>query len=325
MDTNGGFVRQLERQLLNESDSNDGALVVMGVDFLELIYSQHGFFAAENATITLAQRLSDQLNEEDICGHLQEDVFAVLLPGSTVSDGMQFAEVAAREFSEQNGILPEKKNRLSASGVVLNWPSGNSANDGIARGLATLGHVRCCGGNLVLDANEIEQEFSNWQQQLEDDTLRQPITAQHVMESLPLVLPINGSSSFDKHSLRIYAFESGRALPPCVPVVDEKGHLLGVVDPDAFHQYGSDVFQSLGEHLVPVSATVNSSLPLDELFSAMEMVQNDYLVVVDNRKPVGFITSDNLATLATQPLEEQADFEQQQFEESLASLVVPFC
>jgi len=320
--TRTGFVRQLERQMNNESETKDGALVVIGIDFFDLIYSKHGYFAAEEASTLLAQCLSDQLSEEDFCGVLDQGVFAVLLHDSTVNEGVQFAEIVAKEIDAQDTSISNNKNRLSVSGVVINWPCGASAGDVVERGLAVLTHVKCFGGGLILDANKVEQDFSTWQQQHDVESPSPAVFARHVMEALPLVLPIDGFTLTHEHSLGIYALTPDQTLPPCIPVVDEHGVLLGVLEQNSLRQLGNAVFQALDEHLIPAPATVQANLPFDELCSTMEMVKENYLIVVENKRPIGYITSENLAALTVDPIEEQANTQRAQNEVDLSSLVV---
>ncbi|QEG34454.1 diguanylate cyclase domain-containing protein [Bythopirellula goksoeyrii] len=315
--TRSGFVRQLERQLRTKNDAQDGALVVMGIDALSRLHMQKGYFAVREATTMLAQCLNEKLSDEDLCGIVQEGEFAVLLQGCTVSEGIELAQDISKQVNHKYSASHGENSSLSISGVVLNWPAGDTAEDAVTRGTTALSQVRGYGGNLILDANDVEQEFSTWKQKFPP---YHEVYAQHVMEALPLVLPKDGLGSGENQSLGIYSFASNQTLPPCVPVVDEKGQLLGALESDSFRQSGSDVFHTIDEHLVPVSDTVKVDMRLDEIISSMAMAQKDYLVVVENEKPVGYITYDNLAALTVDPIDEQSGLDPA--EAGLNSLVV---
>ncbi len=314
------FIQKLERQLHNNRDAHDGALVVMGIDSLERLQAQYGFSAVEDATTRLAQCLNAELSSEDFCGIVQEGIFVVLLQECTVSEGVQFGEDISKQFNEQSTAADGKRARQSVSGIVLNWPTGETANDAVHRGVTALGYVRCSGGSLVLDVNEIEEEFSTWKRQFPS---YHEVNARHMMEALPLVLSIDDPTLIDRQGLGVYAFASGQSLPPCVPVVDEMGHLLGVVDTVALREYGSDIFGSLDEHLVPVSDTVSGSAPLDEIVNTLAISPKDYLVVVENKKPIGYISYENLAAITVDPMDRQDDSFKELADTGLNSLVVP--
>lgn len=314
------LIQKLERQLSNNRDAHDGALVVIGIDFLERLPWQYGYSAVEDATTLLAQCLNVELSDEDLCGIVQEGMFVVLLQECTVSDGVQFAEDISQQFKVQSAAVEQKRAQQTVSGVVCNWPTGASASHAVNRGVTALEHVRGFGGGLILDASQVEQDYSNWKQTFPP---YHEVYARHLMEALPLVLPINGPSSHDALGLGIYTFASDQTLPPCVPVVDDTGFLLGVVEADSFRQSGNDVFQSLDEHLVPVTETISGNLRLDEIISTLATAQTEYLLVVENRKPVGYITYENIVAMTVDPLDTEADSQQVQSDTSLSSLVVP--
>ncbi|TWU21904.1 diguanylate cyclase domain-containing protein [Bythopirellula polymerisocia] len=314
------FIRQLERQLRDTLDTKDGVLIVLGIDSLDSLRSQNGNFAVAEATTILAQCLGEELTDEDCCGVVDEGVFAVLLQGSSVSEGLEWAEDISSKFTGQAPATEGGRARHTISGVVLNWPTGNTASHEVQRGVTILGQVRSFGGDLILDGNEVEQIHSDWKQKFPP---YHEVFAHHVMEALPLVLPINGENSIDRESLGIYAFASGQNLPPCIPVVDEKGLFLGVIESNSFRQCGNDVFDSIEEHLIPVSETIKGDVRLDAIISTMASNQKDYLVVVEDSKPIGFITYENIVAMAVDPIGGEEDSQPVLVDAGMNSLVIP--
>ena len=311
-----GFTRQLERRLQDKGNATNSALVVLGVDFLETIHQQYGLVAVERACGLAAEILYGELAAEDSRGILAEGIYAALLQGRSLSDGVLFAEEIASLVNERN-VPSVYGPQISLSGVVFDWPSGDTADGTIDRALAALRHVRGCGGNHVLDANEVEHEYSAWKQEF---SAQQVTDAQHVMEALPLVLPINAVSHAS--GLGVYSFALS-PLPPCVPVVDDAGHLLGVVEPQAFRTHGKDVFGSLDEHLEPVSATLRAGSRLGDIAALLKTADKNYLLVVENKKPIGYITHETLAALELKTDDEDDDGEFALVGSDLSSLVVP--
>jgi GGDEF domain-containing protein len=315
-----GFVRQLERKLRCERGTGDGVLIALGIDFLPTIDAQYGFLAADDANSLLVTALDGELSGEDFRGRLQEGVFGVLLPGRTVSDGILFAESISQKINEQNSETNGRRPRLSISGVVLGWPSGDSSDDTVKRIVTALSHIRGFGGNLILDVLDVEQKYSDWKQQFNS---RHQVDAQQIMEALPLVLPINATNPIHKNSLGIFALSSDRSLPPCVPIVDDSGHLLGVVPEEAFQLHGNDVFNSLEVHLEAISDTVKGNTRLDEIAKSLETAERGYLLVVENKKPIGYITNHALSAIKAESFDVLHDDKLTQADLGLSSLVVP--
>lgn len=315
-----GLIRQLDRKLLNAQDTDEGAFIILGIDFLDELRSQYGSLAVDESTLNLAKLLHEELASEDLRGAIQEGVFAVLLAGRTVSEGQSFAKNISILLAAQDVTADTARPQISVSSVVLDWPAGDTGADAVTRGLTALEHARGYGGNQILTADKLEQDHSEWTQNFQPF---HEIRAEHVMESLPLVLPANGSMSADCGGSSTHAFISNQPVPPCVPVVDEGGSLVGVVEEDSWHQHGGGVFQSVDEYLVGVSELADASISFDDLVESASASERDYLVVVDNQRPIGYVTTQSLAAVKIDPVDAIYDPSLQYADEGLDTLVVP--
>lgn len=312
-----GFTRQLERKLHHSDPDTNGSLIVMGIDYLENIRALHGSSAVERISSLMAETLFGELSGDDTRGMLAEGVFAALLPGQSLGEGVLFAEEVGNVVNDRSGANNVNSLRATLSGVVFEWPSGDTAENTIRRALAALQHVRDWGGNRVLAAVEIEREYAEWQQRF---SAQQATDAQHVMEALPLILPISVANHGG--GLGIYSFESG-ALPPCVPVVDDVGHLLGVVESETFEAFGKEVFGALDEHLEPVATTLRSDSRLSDIADSLKAAGKDYLLVVEDQKPIGYVTRATLSGLEVRADDGFDDSGVLHVDHGLSSLVVP--
>ena len=315
-----GFIRQLERQQRDDRGPIDNSLIIVAIDFLPTIHAQYGYLAVEEANANLAQLLHDELSSEDFRGILHEGVHAVLLQGRTVSEGILFAKAISKKISHQRDAADTKRPQLSVSGVVLKWPSSNNAENAIKQALVAFGYMSGLGGNVIQDVETIEQQYDAWKQQF---NFRYQIDAQQIMETLPLVLPLNAMNPIHRNGLGIFALTSGQSIPPCIPVVDDSGQLLGVVEAKAFRLHGTDVFNSLEAHLEAISDTVKSNTSLDEIATALDNAERDYLLVVENKKPIGYITNQTLSAINVNSIEAIDDDKLFHEDYGLSSLVVP--
>jgi CBS domain-containing protein len=180
---------------------------------------------------------------------------------------------------------------MSLSGVVMAWPSQESAEIAIQRSLAALSRVNAWGGNQVLDINEVEREYTAWNLRLAG---QQSCDARNAMEALPLVLAHHSNGPASR--VEISSFTAGQ-IPPCVPVVDDVGHLTGVVDRETLRHQGEEVLGALDEHFEPDSTTLRGDTRFEDIVASLESADSDYLLVVENKKPIGYITGETVAAL----------------------------
>lgn len=321
--TGRGFARHLERKIQNRTGKSGSVVIALRIDSLEILSTQFGSLISEMANKTLAKCLAVQTTKEDSFALLEDGVFLVYLENSAVREGIQFAELIIKEFKAQNVLAPEFGVKITVSGTVLALPKKASAEEVIQRALIAFEQVTDSGGNQILDAQELEQSFATWRRQTTEPTPFHGTRAKHVMAPLPFVLPVDGSRSTHSESLGILALRSGAPQPPCSVVVDRQGCILGVVEQSYFDQLESKSPPSLEEHLVPVTATVDGARPLSELGELMDATESGYLIVLDDDKPIGYLTSDKLATTRFSSAAEQENSPSYQAEHNVESLVVP--
>jgi GGDEF domain-containing protein len=307
-----GFTLQLDRKLNENGNSNESALFVLRIDFLETIRAQHGSSAVEKACSLVADMVYSGLSPQDCRGIIEEGTYSVLLHDQSLGDGLLFAN----EVNEQLATIIGLGFPLSVSGVVLSCPSGDTAEVVLQRATNALDRIQGWGGKQILDLAEVERVFTAWNLKFAG---QQETDARHAMEALPLVLPLHPTSHTG--GLGIASFTEGY-LPPCVPIVDDVGHLVGVIDKSTFRTYGKDVFNALDEHLEPVSSTLRGDSPLDEIIASLEAADNDYVLVVENKKPIGYVTDETVTSLRAR-VSDCDDLSWRAADYGLNSLVVP--
>jgi GGDEF domain-containing protein len=308
-----GFTLQMGRKLKDSDGSEGHTLVVLGIDFLDTLRDQHGSTAVENACSLVADMIFSGLTAQDCRGVVEEGVFAVLLHDRSVSDGLLFAN----EVNEQFAAIIGKGIRISLSGIALGWPSGETAEVAIQRATAALDRIKGWGGKQILDLGEVEREYTAWNLRFAG---QQATDARQAMEAFPLVLPLQSASSAG--GLGITSFTEGY-MPPCLPIVDDVGHLVGVIDKTTFRTHGNEVFNSLDEHLESIPATLRGDSGLDEIVSSLESAKSDYMLVVENKKPIGYVTNETVAALRASISSDSDDRAWHAVDCGLNGLIVP--
>ncbi len=329
--TGSGFVRRLEHKnndnLEHKNNDNtettNGVVIVLSIDQQDILCTQFGSLVSEMANKTLANCLVEQMTDGDFFGSLEDGVYLVYLEGSKTSEGSQFAELIVNEFKAQQVLAPEFGARITLSGTVLDNVNKTPAQEIVQHALEAFQQVKDSGGNLIVDANDLEQYFSAWQRSNTEANSANETTAKHIMEPLPFVLTANDSHSNHSEPLQFYTLQSKAPKPPCSVVVDREARLLGIVEESYFDRPGTESIQDLEEHITPTSATVDKSLPLSELTDSLATAGSDYLIVLDNEKPIGYITRDKLAATHSISVNQQELAPLFRAEHELEELVVP--
>jgi GGDEF domain-containing protein len=315
-----GLARQLQRKIESDNTATLDTLIVLGIDHLQTIRAQHGFCALEYANSLLVESFQNELANEDLRAVLHEGVYALLLHGQGVDQAIQYTHDIIHQISDLSSVRNAEYPRLTASAVVVDWSSCDHAEQTISRAETAFDFLSAFGGNQIFSLNEVEKKHATWKQKFSSN---QGLHAQHIMETFPLVLPINAATPMNRSSLGIFSLTSSKSLPHCIPIVDVGGSLLGVVESESFRQHGNEVFHSLTEHLDPSPDTVKATSGMDEIAASLESSDSDYLLVVENKKPIGYITSQTYAAIGSTVPGEPYNRDLAKADCGLSSLVVP--
>ena len=317
-----GFIQRLEQLLQPGKSIPPSSLVTCGIDYLGIIRDQHGQRAVQNLNAALARCLTKLLSRDDICGVLEEGVFAVFLAGRSAEEAQQFAQDVADAFPGRDTLMREIKSRPSVSAAVFEYRPEQAPAELIDEASDTFAHVRAYGGNRVIDASEVQREIAEWRQAMDDGTPFQEVVAQDVMEAFPMILPQHNFQSLPLGEA-LSSAASDRPLPPCLPVVDQQGHLLGAVHPAECAQVGTWQNGHLAELITPEPAVVDFNQPLSQLFETLQSVESGLVIVVQDERPVGYITREGLASLIVDPINAWSYYQELSDEPKLAEFVVP--
>jgi diguanylate cyclase (GGDEF)-like protein len=148
------FREELEREHGRSSRAWDSyAVLRLDVDGMRAINEEFGMPVGDHVLEQVAARLKSCLREYDILARLEDDEFAVLLPGA---DSVAARAVAERMLQAIGGKLELERARgvtLSAGGALWIPPSGQVASDILERAGVVLEEARARGANeLALDA-----------------------------------------------------------------------------------------------------------------------------------------------------------------------------
>ena len=97
------------------------SLLMMDIDFFKAINDNHGHDVGDKALQHVANRISSQLREGDLCARYGGEEFVVLLPNTATDEAMQVAERIRAEVESSPLKLPKQPITLSI-GVATYQP-----------------------------------------------------------------------------------------------------------------------------------------------------------------------------------------------------------
>lgn len=276
----------------------EAALMLVGIDAYPRILSEHG----RHATRALSQGLSRTIEQQVTGGSevflLEPSVIGCWLPDATTAEAQEAADAVVQKFRGCNTLTREIRCCPSASAAVVEWDA-ESPEASLERGAQSLAHAKSFGGGEVVLAAEAEQEAQEWRRDIEDGALLRDIVAQDVMEPFPVVLPADEPRQNGTLRWLQTAWRQGLTPPPCLPLIEADGSLAGVVDV-------ARVLQA-EDQLPPASAhdptTIRPDAALADVLGAFADSADGVLVVAQDSVPLGYIASDALTELFTEPVQ----------------------
>ncbi|QDU88044.1 hypothetical protein Pla175_14140 [Pirellulimonas nuda] len=307
----------LIRRAQRLADAGPCGLVALGVDARERIEQRLGVESAREITAAAARCLADALPTDALGCALGSGVFVVLLPGYSSEQAAQFAEGVVEAFAVAEPPPSAAGACPTLSAAVTAWDPSDPVDEALDRVAAGLEQVGAYGGGCVLDLATVQQELSAWKHDTETGKPFHDVLARDLMEAFPLLL---------KADLPVSAGwgdpgTADRPFPPCIPVLDAASGLLGVVAPDGVPHGAGGVLDP--GRIEPTENTVDGAMPLSELFEAFGSVVDDYLIVLESQRPVGYLTSEGLASLVVDRIDTGTYYREPQGGDGLSALVVP--
>ncbi len=314
--TTGLLTRQSLEKKVDRSaqSSSEGptSVIVCGIDHLPLIREQYGSHAVRHLTTTLARCLERGIVKDEHCGVLGENVFVASLRRTT-EEARQFAASLAKEFAACDTLVREIRSLPSLSATVAEWTADVPAKDQFDSLQLVFEQVQSYGGSHTVLSTDVQQAIATWRANMDAGVPFEDVVAQDMMELFPMTLTTPQVEA---------GFVAAIAAPqqlrvPCIPVVDDAGQLVGEVQVGQVSDGTVPTCQGQPE-------VVTYSQPLNELFEAFSSAQSEYLVVVDdNRRPVGYVTCEALASLVLDRMDSNNYRTAASSGKGIASLIVP--
>jgi GGDEF domain-containing protein len=273
-----------------ESSSQASALLTIAIDLFTGYCQAEGTSAAQNVLTSLANTILQCAPANAIVAYARQGIFHVVLPEQNVDDARLVAEQISQTFGETQVNGDEHSPRPSVTTAIVPWRNGVSPSQLLEQAAETLLIGKQSGGDCVVEPNSFAQELLSWQTELTAGSPFANANAQDIMEPFPAVLE---REKIDVAML--VALHRSRA--PVWPFVDHEGHLVGAVlvadcgSPETWSP------KSISSQLITNPPTIAYDALFSEIYEAFSTQACLEMVVVADRRPIGYITCDGFTSL----------------------------
>ncbi len=313
-----GFVGRAETLRREGRLDRPATLAMFEIDFFEQIRVEYGRHATKTLLAGLSRSIERAAGGKAVIFMSSPDVIGVLLVDSTEADGRLFAQTVVSQFGDSDTLAREVRCCPSVSAAVSPW-SEQPAEEIIQLCEESLWHARSCGGGTVVMAEEAEQKSLAWRRDVEAGAFFQKVVAQDVMEVLPVLISSDDPAKSGQINELRRSCQQGKPVPSCLPVVDDRGMITGIVNQDALAS-GKTRQSELISQVVPM---VSPEATLVEVLDAFSECGDGRLAVVKDNRPLGYITCDTLTELFTEPVSRLKYYCESPTTPSLKDLAVP--
>lgn len=294
------------------------ACVVLDVDYLDCLNTTQGRAGADALLRAFAETLEHNRSSDEVVAHLGAGRFAVVLPGRSELDAAAWAEQMRGRLAgvtlEQDG---ETIRGTASFGVYACHRGVRTAEEILDHAVQALQSAKRSGRNCVARFGEFLGEQQIWDDLAAPGRLFEQTVARDVMT--PATVNVRTDDS-----LRKIARIAQRARLPLLPVIDERGKLAGVLTED--HQLTDAPRAAPNQTVQDLMAPAPTSFAPDaSLQSLLDYFGRDpalWVMVVDEGRPIGFVTRDNLTALI-RPITQDSFAATGPFDPSPEAMVVP--
>lgn len=286
----GGLLQTL--RLSNQSSTSKSpktiGLVLMSIDFLDKLTIRFGTESRDQLLCEVADIIEAAAGEHAWIARIRPHAFAMAFLDSTIDQAEQLAEeirlnVAAREFTVRGEAL-----FLTAT-LCVNALDGSTLNPekALAEAEKNLQYSETLGGSTVSRCGQFDDSYANWvEQHINSGAVGSKLAAQDIMT--PFTAVLREADMYDS-----YLDEVRSSDVTVAPYFDGKGKYLGILRADAWQTPGQEGFDSIVEKPTEVSERASR----DELVDHFTDHRQELVVVMSGRKPVGYITSQEMAEI----------------------------
>ena len=286
-----GLIRKLNKLASAGKSAGPGhTLLSTKIDLFSGIGRQEGASAALGLVEALATAIQQSVGDETLAAYHDDGTFHVLLPGQDAASAHAVAEQIAEKFRAAQ-VDREPSARFTLSTAIVSWQVGTGAEQLLEQGKATLAVAAQSGGNCAIDPSAFAKEITSWQNDLTAGNPLAKVFARDIMEPFPALLQSDAPNPSMLAALR-------RSRVPVLPFVDREGRLVGIASAETESEVIADWQSNSGGSVALANPkTIEQSAPLSEISAAFSAPDCSAIVVVADRRPLGYLTLSGFVSL----------------------------
>ncbi len=276
------------------NSENTGAVAALDVDFFEGLTNAYGACVANRVLRQIADILNTHCTDGATLSRLENNLFAILLPGNNVQTAIAWANKAREEIASTDFQIGSEWPRITVSSAVASWGRGQvTPGDVIKRLREGVRNAKASGRNLVVDCQAIRQETSEMSDLALPGKLFENTTAIDIMT--PVVLMLRGDDSLERATA---LFESTDL--PALVTCDHGGKFLGVLTREDIEQLPAEDRESTQAqgYLQTDVKCFSDSANFSELMEFFTKNADSLAVVTEDEEPLGLINRNSLVALS---------------------------
>ncbi len=291
--------QRLARLLSGPAPRQAVACVVFDLDFFRPVERTRGKATAREVLRRVADLLRDASDETVFPAALFVNRFGCVLAGKSVQQAADWAEDLRRTITQTEFAVDGAGTALSVSatfGIAAEEGSTVSADDLLARASDALRLGKLSGRNCVVRQGEFAEEETACADLASPGKLFERTTAHDVMTPNCLVLR--------QGDLATAAALLDRTKLELIAIVDDHGRYVGAFTSEEVAEEPSDDDDSSTSAGQPIAAQVPSfdvATPFVNLLEFFAQRGGRAAVIVNDQRPVGYVTAQSLAELTMPP------------------------
>jgi two-component system, cell cycle response regulator len=313
------LVERLKRDGPHGAEVAAGACVLVDVDFLEQFNRRYGRPGGDRLVQAVAEKLRETCEQGQMLASFGGGRFCVWLGGATDEEAAQWAQRVRAALAETDIDIDGTVTRITASfGVAASNHRPGTVDDLLDHAVRALDDSKSAGRDCVTRFGELDADTKAWAESVGQGKLLEQAVARNLMTPCTLVLQSDYALSRAAAMVR----RTGLAV---LPVVDAEGKLAGVLTSDEILNKtaaGKDASVLVGDVMNADVTVVQEDAGFAVLRDLLIDDSCPVVVVTWKDRPVGCVTSNNLATLGAR-ITAESFAPAQPYDTSSSYLVVP--
>lgn len=295
--------------------------VLLDIDYLQSLERRHGESLCKLALSRVAEALRQNQGECKFLASPKPGRFCAVLNGVTELQAADFAERLRTQVKQIGLEVPNGTVHLTASlGIAGFEAEMNTAEDLLQAAEQALATAKSSGRDFVARSHQFANETRDWEELATQGRIFETTQAGDIMSPISLTL-----KQEDRLAQAVNLIRQSQLI--ALPVVDEQGRLVGLVNAEhakAFGGRNTAMRLSVAEVMETEIAQFDAKTRFLELLEHFTSNSGAIAVIVEQQRPIGILQCSEMAALS-EPLTTESFTTNEPFSLRTDYLLTPSC